>query len=184
MNSGRMNSGRRSDSSDRRNEAPLQIRHPTRHDARAMWKLVQSSPELDRNSMYLYVILAEFFPNTCAVAESGSQLLGMVTAFSPPGEPGVLFVWQMAVGEEHQGKGIASALLLFLVAAQPGPVRYVKATIAPNNQASRSVFARLGQRLAAPVSFAPYLTASELSTNGGGHPDEEMAVVGPIRGPA
>lgn len=163
------------------NQGSLTVRHPDSSDALAIWQLVQSTPALDSNSAYLYIILSEFFSKTCLIAKLKGELAGMVTGFTPPAEPRTLFVWQIAVSAEHRGSGLAPTMLERLILSQPHPIRFVKATIAPENFASKRVFEKVANRVAAPMVFTPFLKGEDLAAPGTQHPDEHLAVIGPIR---
>ena len=189
-------------------EPAMTFRHPVPHDAVAIWQLIRSTPPLDVNSVYLYAVLAEHFSQTCLVAEvavaaagigvgagetttgasgaggtsdaeGGPVLAGVVTGFIPPNDPTMLFIWQLAVAEDQRGSGVASALLRRLLAGQPRTVRFVSATVAPENHASRGVFTRFAAHLGAPIEFRPHLAGADLAPDGVPHPDEDLVVIGP-----
>ncbi|UOR11206.1 diaminobutyrate acetyltransferase [Halobacillus amylolyticus] len=118
---------------------------PTVEDGSAMWDLVNNS-SLDQNSPYKYIMMCEFFSETCVVAKEGDKLVGFVTAFIPPERSDVIFVWQIGIDASQRGKGIASKILHELVKRQDGSeVRYLEATVTPSNDASQSLFKRLAR---------------------------------------
>ncbi|SDJ17535.1 diaminobutyrate acetyltransferase [Salimicrobium halophilum] len=113
---------------------------PTVEDGAAMWELVNEST-LDQNSPYKYIMMCEFFPETCVTAKENGELVGFVTAFVPPEKPDVIFVWQIGIDENQRGKGIATGLLKELTDRTiTDEVRYLEATVTPSNDASSALF--------------------------------------------
>ncbi|SET19451.1 L-2,4-diaminobutyric acid acetyltransferase [Salinibacillus kushneri] len=109
-------------------------------DGSAMWELVNHS-SLDQNSPYKYIMMCEYFADTCVVAKENGKLAGFVTAFIPPEKPDVVFVWQIGVDSSQRGKGIASRILSALLNREAcKDVRYLEATVTPSNKASQSLF--------------------------------------------
>ncbi|WP_332691484.1 diaminobutyrate acetyltransferase [Halalkalibacter lacteus] len=118
---------------------------PTVEDGAAMWELVNEST-LDQNSAYKYIMMCEFFAETCVVAKEDDQVVGFVTAFIPPERQDVVFVWQIGVHSSQRGKGLASKLLEELVQRDGcTEVKYVEATVTPSNEASQALFRRLAR---------------------------------------
>ncbi|TWI52893.1 diaminobutyrate acetyltransferase [Halalkalibacter nanhaiisediminis] len=123
----------------------VRFEKPTVEDGAAMWELVNQST-LDQNSAYKYIMMAEFFAETCVVAKENDKLVGFVTAFIPPERKDVVFVWQIGVDSSQRGKGLASKLLEELVQRHKGTnVEYVEATVTPSNKASQALFRRLAR---------------------------------------
>lgn len=158
----------------------IQIRAPLAEDGSLIWKLVADSGNLDVNSAYCYMLLCEYFRDTCLVAEEDGTIVGFVSAFLRPDRRDTLFVWQIAVAGAHRGRGIARTLLHKLVNGKAcRSVRTVEATVSPSNTASRRLFASLAETLACahtvtkgfPSSFFP----QEHS-----HEEEPLIRVGPI----
>lgn len=105
-----------------------------------MWRL--ASEAVDSNSPYSYLMLVEYHAETCAVAvDEDGEIAGFVTGFRLPGEPETLFIWQIAVAPTHRGSGIG-AQLLRAVAERPAVprLRFVEATVNPDNRASAALF--------------------------------------------
>ncbi len=126
-------------------ETTLTFEKPKVEDGAAMWELVKNST-LDLNSAYKYIMMCEFFSETCVVAKENDNLVGFVTAFIPPERQDVVFVWQIGVDPSQRGKGLASKILEELI-NRPGckDVQYLEATITPSNIASQSLFKRLAR---------------------------------------
>nr|WP_017728969.1 diaminobutyrate acetyltransferase [Halalkalibacterium ligniniphilum] len=110
-----------------------------------MWELVNNST-LDTNSPYKYIMMCEFFAETCVVAKENNKVVGFVTAFIPPERQDAVFVWQIGVDSSQRGKGLASRLLEELINREGcSNVRYVEATVTPSNKASQSLFRKLAR---------------------------------------
>ncbi len=112
-----------------------------------MWTLIQQAGSLDVNSAYCYVLLCDYFRDTCVVAEIEGSLVGFVSAFVHPSKPGTLFIWQIAVAEDVRGQRIGLRMLEALV--DPlihNPIQYIEVTISPNNHPSRALFTRLAEQ--------------------------------------
>ncbi|WP_277814314.1 diaminobutyrate acetyltransferase [Bacillus sp. LL01] len=123
----------------------MSLLKPTVNDGAAMWELVNHST-LDQNSAYKYIMMCDFFAETCVVAKDEEKLVGFITAFIPPTKPDVVFVWQIGVDPSQRGKGLASQMLNDLVQRQgTKDIRYVEATVTPSNKASQSLFRRLAR---------------------------------------
>lgn len=126
-------------------EQTLTIGKPTVDDGALMWKLVKEST-LDLNSPYKYIMMCEYFQETCVVVKEDEKLVGFVTGFILPERPDVVFVWQVGVDSSQRGKGLASKMLNELVARlSNGKVRYLEATITPTNIPSQSLFRGLAR---------------------------------------
>ncbi|WP_332630939.1 diaminobutyrate acetyltransferase [Halalkalibacter flavus] len=157
----------------------VQFLKPSVEDGAAMWELVNEST-LDQNSAYKYIMMCEFFAETCVVAKENDQVVGFVTAFIPPERQDVVFVWQIGVHSSQRGKGLASKLLHELVQREGcSEVNYVEATVTPSNEASQALFRRLAR------SFETICEVSECFAEDlfpeEGHEKELTFRVGPIK---
>ncbi|GAB7054396.1 MULTISPECIES: diaminobutyrate acetyltransferase [Paenibacillus] len=159
----------------------IRYRKPRKEDGGKVWELIRSAGALDLNSAYCYIMLCDYFRDTCLVAEQGGRLAGFVSAFRPSGREDTLFVWQIAVASEYRGRGIGKTLLDKLL-AQCGerPVHYVEATISPSNQASRQLFGSLARRYnIAFIARKGY--PAEIFPGHGSHEEESLYRIGPLQ---
>lgn len=110
-----------------------------------MWALARTS--VDENSPYAYLMMGEFFSDTCAVAALDDRLVGFVTGFRLPDDPETLFIWQIAVDESARGTGLGGRML-DEVANRPSPprIRHLAATVTPDNAASDRLFRSFADR--------------------------------------
>lgn len=150
----------------------ITYREPRLEDGGRIHQLIQRAGTLDLNSAYLYFLLADHFRATCAVAESGDDLVGFVTAYRKPEQPDCLFVWQIGVSADARGQGVASHLLQELQSRDWfGSIKRIELTISPDNPASQGLFTRWAEKLGRPIETRPYMSAELL---GGGHQPEDL----------
>ncbi len=156
----------------------VEYKHPTKEDGAAMWELVTQST-LDTNSSYKYILMSEYFDETCVVAKQNNKVVGFITAFIPPKKQDTIFIWQVGVDASLRGKGIASQMLHFLMQSDACEnIKYVEATITPTNRASQSLFERLAREYNTNIHSSSFFT-KELFP-GPDHEEELKFVVGPI----
>jgi len=117
------------------------IRLPTRDDGPALWALVGACGTLSRNSDYFYVLMADLYGDTCAVAERDGRALGLVVGLRPPERPEALFVWQIGVHPDARGRRLGVHMLDAILARPANrTVTELRTTIAPGNAASGAMF--------------------------------------------
>ncbi|MDG5789703.1 diaminobutyrate acetyltransferase [Evansella sp. AB-P1] len=156
----------------------LTIGTPTKEDGSAMWELVNEST-LDLNSPYKYIMMCEYFAETCVVAKEKEKVVGFITAFIPPEKKDVIFIWQVGVHSSQRGKGIASKMLNELLTRNScSDIKYLEATITPSNVASQSLFQRLARDLSTECEVSECF--SEELFPGEGHEEELTYRVGPF----
>lgn len=156
----------------------LRLRTPTVEDAARICALAGSLPQLDRYAAYLYLLLCDHFADTCIVGESSAQILGFITGYRVPARSDTLFVWQVGIDRQMQGRGVASALLDALFARpESAPLRYLEATVSPDNHASRRLFTRFAERMQAPITELTGYCSALFPLP---HPAEPLLRIGPI----
>ncbi len=155
------------------------IRRPVLTDAAGIHQLVIESGALDGNSCYLYLLLCRDFSATCRVAELDGHIVGFVSAYHPPGRPGTLFIWQIAVKQTHRGRGLALRLLLDLLAGvAEGSALVIETTITPSNLASQRLFASLARRLRCNLRMEQGFDANLFAPRT--HASEKKFLIGPV----
>lgn len=165
---------------NRREPPSIRYRQPEMKDGSEVWRLVRDSGGLDLNSAYSYLMLCDLFRDTCRVAESEGQIVGFASAFRKPDDAQTLFVWQIAVDPGLRGRGVGRSMLKELIDGEKNAdIRYVEATIGPNNIPSRSLFLGLAQSFGAECSMATQYCA-ELFPGPDPHDDELLFRIGPI----
>lgn len=157
----------------------LIARPPNAADAADMWSL--ASATLDENSPYSYLMLAEYFADTCAVAvdPDDGELLGFATGFRLPADPSTLFIWQIAVSPSSRGRNVASTLLDHLAGRPASPrLRFLEATVTPTNEASARTFRRFARRHDAGCVETPLFEREHFPD--GAHEPEQRFRIGPF----
>jgi len=140
---GMVGSGKGENSHD---DKEIRFRKPDREDGAKIWQLIRDTGVLDLNSPYSYLMLCEYFPDTCVVAEHKNKIVGFVSAFLPPKDREVIFIWQIAVDRSQQGRGLGTKLLKVLLQRDACKnVRFLEATISPINVPSQSLFKKLAR---------------------------------------
>ncbi|WP_147802591.1 diaminobutyrate acetyltransferase [Alkalicoccus halolimnae] len=121
------------------------LEQPSKEDGQGMWNLAKKS-SLDLNSAYKYIMMAEYFSETCVVAKERGEVVGFITGFIQPEHPDVVFVWQVGVDSSQRGKGVGYKMLEELVNRDvTKDVKYLEATITKDNTASQSLFKKLSK---------------------------------------
>jgi L-2,4-diaminobutyric acid acetyltransferase len=154
----------------------LNLDHPRPQHAARIWRLLGQLPELERNTCYAYVLLCSDFAATCVVAERGGELAGFVAGYVPPARLDEVFVWQVGVAPVARGQGVALRMLDHLVAHVPA-ARYLTATVAPSNEASRRLFHAFARRHAVPCEVGAGYEAALFAES---HEPEERYRIGPL----
>lgn len=157
-------------------DAPVAIRPPSLEDGADMWRMARDSRVLDVNTSYAYLLWARDFANTTVVATVAGEPAGFVSGYLRPEEPETLMVWQVAVEEQHRGRGLASRMLHTLT-DQVGS-RHLETTITPDNEASIALFTRFAEARDAEITREPVFDASVFPD---GHDSELLFRVSPLR---
>lgn len=157
--------------------APL-IRRPNREDGAAVWRLVGETGGLEQNSAYAYLLMCTHFRDTCVVTEQDGELIGCVLAYIPPAEPDCVFVWQVGVAPSARGHGLAGSMLdavMQLPACRNA--RYLTASVAPGNRASRALFSGFARRYGLQVTEQEFLPTDCFPVT---HEAEPLLKIGPL----
>lgn len=158
----------------------VHYRKPEARDGKDMWALAKDSGSLDLNSAYSYLMLCEMFKDTCCIAEIEGDAVAFVSGFHKPSERETLFIWQIAVSKQMRGNGIATTLLKRLLARNENRgIRFIEATVGPDNLASRQMFLRLADELKATSKMSEQFS-SDLFPDQESHAAELLIRIGPI----
>lgn len=155
------------------------FRRPVGVDVTRVWDLIARCPPLEANSLYCNLLQCTHFADTCIIAEAeqDGQLRGWVSAYHPPKEPQTLFVWQVAVHPDGRGCGLGRAMLKTLLQRATGRgTRQLKATIAPDNQASWGLFQSLANALNVTLTSEEHFDSEAHFC--GQHKSEHMVTIG------
>jgi len=161
------------------NDLALHYRAPVPADAPSLHALVGSSPPLDPNSTYAYLLIGLHFAGTSVVAERDGEVVGLVTAYLDPSEPEVVFVWQVAVSTAARGLGLGKGMLRQMLARPAcSGVRAIETTITPSNEASWRLFRGLARELGATVSDVDVFRGPDVG--GTNHEEERLIRIAPV----
>ncbi|MFF7180373.1 diaminobutyrate acetyltransferase [Streptomyces sp. NPDC008121] len=160
-------------------QAAMTVESPRVEDGAAIWRIARDSEVLDLNSSYSYLLWCRDFAATSLVArDADGEPIAFVTGYLRPDRPGTLVVWQIAVGDGHQGRGLAGVLLDALTARIAPDA--VETTVTPDNTASDRLFTsyarRHGLRLEREVLFD-----GGLFPDGATHEPEVLYRIGPFQ---
>jgi L-2,4-diaminobutyric acid acetyltransferase len=159
----------------------ITLRPPGKEDGAALHDLVRVNPPLDMNSVYCYVLLCTHFSDTCIVAEKDGELIGFVTGYIKPGEPDVYFLWQVGVGREGRGRGLALKMIQAILARKScRGIRELQTTVTRSNRPSRNLFARLAREENAEITEQEDFFSRE---NLAGHAAECLFRIAPLSTP-
>lgn len=155
------------------------FRKPNKEDGTGIWELIKGTRTLDLNSAYSYLMLCEFFPDTCVVVEDDHQIIGFVSAFRPPLLRDTIFVWQVAVHESKRGKGLGIKLLQELLKRKSCEnIHYLEATVSPSNLPSQSLFKGLAKHLNCSCNISECFSEDLFPEPG--HEAEQIYRIGPF----
>lgn len=159
-------------------ETPV-MREPTAQDGADIWALVKDTRVLDVNSPYSYLMLGEYFQETCVVAERRDRLVGFVSAFLPPNQDDTVFVWQVAVAKSTGRRGLGKAMLRELL-ERPAceGVRWLEATVTPSNRPSAALFRSLARELESRCKVTEGFPSEAFP--GASHEAEHRYRIGPL----
>ena len=163
------------------------LRHPAIADGARMWRIARDSQVLDVNSPYAYLLWCRDFAAASVVTESAGSVVGFVTGYLRPDDPGTYLLWQVAVDAAARGQGIAGTMIDWVVAAlqrEDDEVRYLETTITDDNLASRRLFDAFAERHGAPLVRSELFPATVFPSEAdGSHAAEFLYRIGPILAP-
>ncbi|ABM62496.1 diaminobutyrate acetyltransferase [Halorhodospira halophila] len=160
-------------------EPSIVFRPPTREDGATIHQLVERTGVLDVNSCYLYLLLCTEFSDTCVVAEEEGALLGFTTGLRLPKRPESIFLWQIGIHPDAQGRGLGKCLVrAFLETPGARDAQVLETTISPSNAASQGLFQAIARERGAEVQVSEYFRDDHFPP---GHESEEHYRIAPIR---
>jgi L-2,4-diaminobutyric acid acetyltransferase len=156
------------------------LRPPSAEDGASVFQLVKRCPPLDPNSMYCNLLQCSHFAGTSVAAVSEEELVGFISGYLLPERPDTLFIWQVAVGEQARGQGLATRMLNDIWARpQCQDVRYIETTITEANRASWALFQGLGKKLKTELQTSVMFDRERHFANE--HDTEMLVRIGPIQ---
>ncbi len=158
--------------------AELTFETPHIDDGPRMWEIAASAGTLDVNSRYAYLLWCRDFADTTVVARDADRLAGFLTGYRRPQAPDTFFTWQVAVADDYRRRGLARRMLDHVVGTlRPQGVRFVEATVTPDNKASIRLFESFAEANDATMAVDVLFSEREL---GSGHEPERLHRIGPL----
>lgn len=104
--------------------------------------------------MYCNLLQCNHFSDTSVAAVMDGELVSFTSGYLIPGrDDDTLFIWQVAVGEQARGRGLATKMVLdILTRPQCRNVRYIETTITEGNEASWALFRKISGLLDAELN--------------------------------
>ncbi|MGB2079476.1 MAG: diaminobutyrate acetyltransferase [Vibrio sp.] len=137
----------------------FQLRQPNIHDGLRVYHLIENCPPLDTNSSYCNFLQTAHFASTSVIAEVESAVLnkvsdpdvaGFISGYRKP-DSNTLFIWQVAVGEDYRGFGLAFQMLESLLSrSHLSDIQQVETTITKDNLGSWQLFRKLARTYGHP----------------------------------
>ncbi len=157
----------------------ITIRKPILTDGHPIYELARLSKPLDLNSLYSYLLIPAHFDSTSAVAETGRDIVGYVSAYIHPHQEDTIFIWQIAVHPIMRGRGLATSMLKnILKRGELSHISFLEATITPSNKRSRYLFQGLAEQLNADYKESIFLDSKLFGDTY--HEVEKLLRIGPI----
>jgi L-2,4-diaminobutyric acid acetyltransferase len=158
----------------------ITLRCPHAEDGAAVYQLIADCPPLDTNSMYCNLLQCSHFSATSVAAEMAGNIVGFISGYIQPDKPDTLFIWQVAVGEQARGQGLAGRMLKEIL-ARPAcqDIRFVETTITPDNKASWALFESLTKKLGTELQRSVMFERQQHFA--GQHDTEMLARIGPVK---
>lgn len=154
----------------------IRMRKPEATDGAAIWELVRACKPLDENSMYCNLIQCDHFAETCVLAEMGGEIVGWISGYVRPDDPGTLFVWQVAVDKAARGTGLGSKMLKSLINRDAcSDVTRLQTTITADNEGSWALFRRFAKNEGGLLDDAPHFEREDHFD--GAHATEHMVTI-------
>ncbi|MFV2196236.1 diaminobutyrate acetyltransferase [Nocardiopsis sp. LOL_012] len=160
----------------------MRLTQPSLEDGPRMWRLAGQAG-MDVNSPYAYTLWCRDFAKTSVVArDPDGGLAAYVTGHVRPDSPDTYFLWQVAVDSAYRGQRLARRMLDFIgdrIADQG--IRYLEATVTPDNAASRALFSSFARDRDTEIAWSPLFTEEHFPQDGGSpHEPEDLVRIGPF----
>lgn len=146
----------------------------------AVHKLIAHCPPLDTNSMYCNLLQTSHFADTSVSALLNGEVVGFISGYRIPNHPDTLFIWQVAVGEQARGQGLATRMLKAILSRPENhDINRIETTITPDNKASWALFEGLARKLDTQISSNVFFDKDRHFA--GQHKTEMLVKVGPFK---
>ncbi|OUS31008.1 diaminobutyrate acetyltransferase [Gammaproteobacteria bacterium 45_16_T64] len=157
----------------------LELRAPRASDGHAVSELIAQCPPLDTNSTYCNLLQCTHFSSTSVAAFKRGELVGFISGYLTPENPENLFIWQVAVGEQARGLGLATRMLKHIL-ARPHciEVSHMETSITKTNEASWALFEGVARKFDAEINTSIMFDKEQHFQ--GHHDTETLVRIGPL----
>ncbi len=146
----------------------------------AVHELIANCPPLDTNSMYCNLLQSSHFADTSVAALLDGDVVGFISGYRIPKQPDSLFIWQVAVGEQARGQGLATRMLKAILGRPENQdIKRIETTITADNKASWALFEGLARKLDTQISSKVFFDKDRHFA--GQHKTEMLVKVGPFK---
>ena len=158
----------------------IELVEPNAELGASVHQLIENCPPLDTNSMYCNLLQASHFAETSVAAILDGEVAGFISGYRLPQQPDTLFVWQVAVGEQARGQGLATKMIKSILARPSNQdIKRIETTITPDNKASWALFEGLARKLDTQIDSEVYFDKDKHFA--GQHKTEMLVKVGPFK---
>ncbi|MDT8310171.1 MAG: diaminobutyrate acetyltransferase [Methylophaga sp.] len=145
-----------------------------------VYQLIANCPPLDTNSMYCNLLQTSHFAETSVAALLDGAVVGFISGYRIPKQPNSLFIWQVAVGEQARGQGLATRMLKAILGRPENQdIKRIETTITEDNKASWALFEGLARKLDTQISSNVFFDKDRHFA--GQHKTEMLVKVGPFK---
>jgi L-2,4-diaminobutyric acid acetyltransferase len=157
----------------------MELRRPHARDGAAAFRLIARCPPLDVNSRYCNVLQCSHFADSSVIATLDDEAVGFLAGYLVPSRNDTLFVWQVAVAPECRRQRLFGAMIEHVLQRRAcRHVRYIEASITPDNEASWRSFDSVARGLGAALATGPWLSSERHFD--GEHASEALVRIGPL----
>lgn len=149
------------------------FRSPDLSHAKDILGLVNTTQRLDANSQYAYALWCTHFAEQSIVAIANGEVIGFLTGFRSPRNPGTYFLWQTATRPRHGVAGLGVDMIAHAVEREiaRGADR-IEASVDQDNKAIRVLMKTLAKRFGGRIEEELLYPGSLLAGEGHDHHDE------------
>ncbi|MGM0440849.1 MAG: GNAT family N-acetyltransferase [Elusimicrobiota bacterium] len=123
------------------------IREAKEEEFLKLHKFVANCPPLEQYPVHLYKLTLRYFRNTCFIAELNGNWAGFLTSFISQVNPENLFMWQIGIHPDMQGKGLGKKILKAAEKKlKKRGIKKIELTVDPENSPSQKLFTGMGYK--------------------------------------
>lgn len=117
------------------------VRNCNASDVERIRKFIDECKPLELHTSFTYWMLFYYFPNLCFLMLENEKILGFISGIRSSADEKVVYLWQIGVSKDYQGKKYSSILIdNFLKAALDLKCNKIQVSIDPKNLSSYQTF--------------------------------------------